>query len=83
MKKKFTLEAIASFFVVGLGQIIKGEGDKGLKLILIFYFVLPSAIYASLLFNALCFLIILAIALFSGIILWGYSFWDAFKHEIS
>ena len=65
------------------GQIIKGEGDKGLKMMLIFYFALPSAVYVSLLLNAYLFLLALGTALFSGIILWGYNIWDAFTHETS
>jgi len=81
MKKKYWIEALASFLVVGLGQILKGEGKKGLKLMLIFYFALPAAIYLSLLINAYLFLIILGFALISGIILWGYNIWDALKHE--
>lgn len=77
MKKFCIWEMIASFFVVGLGQIIKGEGEKGLKLMLAFYFVLPTAIYLTLMFNAYLFLSTLGIILFSGIILWGFNVWDA------
>ena len=83
MKNKRIIEALMSFLVVGLGQIIKGEGDKGLKMMLIFYFALPSAVYVSLLLNAYLFLLALGTALFSGIILWGYNIWDAFTHETS
>lgn len=72
-------EALASFFIVGLGQIIKGEGDKGLKLMLLFYFVLPTAVYLSLMFNAYLFLTILGSALTGGLILWGYNIWDAWR----
>lgn len=77
MKEKHWTEALASFLVVGLGQILKGEGKKGLKLILIFYFVLPALVYLSLLINAYLFLIILGLALIFGIILWGYNVYDA------
>ncbi len=72
---------IASFIVVGLGQILKGEGKKGLNLILIFYFALPSAIYLSLMLNAQLFLLVMGISLISGIIIWIYNIWDALTHE--
>ena len=81
MKRKYWLEAIASFLVVGLGQIIKGEGKKGLKLLLAFYFVLPALIYVSLLINAFLFLVVFGLSLISAVILWVYSIWDALKHE--
>lgn len=83
MHKKHFLEALASFFVVGLGQIIKGEGEKGLKFILIFYFALPAAVYLSLLLNAYLFLAALGICLVSGIFLWCYNLWDALTHATS
>ena len=42
MPSKHWPEALASLLVVGLGQIVKGEGDKGLILMLIFYVVFAS-----------------------------------------
>lgn len=81
MKKRYRMEALASIFVVGLGQILKGEGEKGLKLILVFYFFLPAAVYVSLLLNAYLFLIVLGLALTAGIILWAYNIRDAYIHE--
>jgi hypothetical protein len=70
-------EALASLLIVGLGQIIKKESDKGLKMMLFFYLGLPTAIYAALLINGYLFLLVLALALMSGIILWTYNVWDA------
>ncbi|MGB9612836.1 MAG: hypothetical protein ACPL4K_01485 [Candidatus Margulisiibacteriota bacterium] len=81
MKNKHWLEAGASFFIVGLGQIIKGEGKKGLIFILIFYFVLPTATYLSLMVNAYFFLLVFSFSLIFGIIFWLYNIWDALKHE--
>jgi len=81
MKSKHWLDAVASFFIVGLGQILKGEGKKGLKLLLTFYFVLPVLIYVSLLINAYLFLLVFGLSVISAIILWVYSIWDALKHE--
>jgi hypothetical protein len=81
MKKRHRMEALASVFVVGLGQILKGEGKKGLKLILAFYFFLPAAVYVSLILNAYLFLIALGLALIIGILLWIYNIRDAYIHE--
>jgi len=81
MKNRYRWEGVASFLVVGLGQVIKGEGDKGLKLILAFYLAIPSLIYLSLLLNAYLFLAMLGILIAAEIILWGYNVWDAFTHE--
>lgn len=74
---KHWLEAAASFFVVGLGQIIKGEGQKGLILLLLFYFVLPGLAYAALAVNGYLFLIVLIGVTLSGLFLWLYSLLDA------
>jgi asparagine N-glycosylation enzyme membrane subunit Stt3 len=81
MKSKHWPEAVASFFVVGLGQIVKGEGDKGLKMMLVFYLAMPASLYATLLINGYLFLLTMALVIISGIILWAYNVWDAFKHE--
>ena len=81
MKKRYWVEAVFSFFIVGFGQILKGESKKGLKLLLAFYFVLPALIYAALLINAQLFLIILSLVLLTGICLWLYNIWDALNNE--
>ena len=70
----------ASFFVVGLGQVLKGEGKKGLMLLLIFYLALPALIYLSLMLDAYLFLSALGVCFLSGIIIWVYNFWDALTH---
>ena len=75
--KKHWLEALASLLVVGLGQIVKKEGDKGLKMMLYFYLGLPTMIYVSLMINGYLFLLVLAFALLSGLVLWLYNVWDA------
>jgi len=67
--------------VVGLGQIIKGEGKKGLLLLLFFYFVLPILVYLSLLINAYLFFFVFSFSLLCGIITWVYNIWDALIHE--
>jgi len=70
-------EAFASLLVVGLGQIVKKEGDKGLKMMLSFYLGIPTALYTSLLINGYLFLLVLALCLFFGIIMWIYNVGDA------
>jgi hypothetical protein len=71
------LEALSSLLVVGLGQIIKGEGKKGVILLLVFYFLLPAAVYLSLLVSGQIFLYVLGLALLCAIILWVYSIGEA------
>lgn len=79
---KYPWETLASILIVGLGQIIKGQGRKGLRYILFFYFTLPSAVYLSLLLNATLFFIVLGVAVIIGILLWGYNVWDAYSEEV-
>ena len=83
-KKKTTIyyaEGFASFLLVGLGQILKGEGEKGLKLVLWFYFALPALSYFSLMINGYLFIFVLSFSLILGFILWVYSIYDALKNE--
>jgi len=60
---------------------VKHPKYKGLKLLLVFYFALPSIVYVSLLINGYLFLIVLGIVLVFGIIVWAYNVWDAWNHE--
>lgn len=83
MKKDRLLAALASFFVVGLGQVLRGEGRKGLKMMLAFYFVFPISIYAALIFSGLLALIALGLVSIAGILLWVYGIIDAFTYEKS
>jgi hypothetical protein len=69
--------AIFSVLVVGLGQIIKGESEKGLALLLIIYFVLPAAVYLSLLIGSYLFIYVLGFSIIFGIMLWIYNILDA------
>ncbi|OGC11251.1 hypothetical protein A3K48_01845 [candidate division WOR-1 bacterium RIFOXYA12_FULL_52_29] len=81
MNKARLIAAIASFLVVGLGQIIRGEKRKGLKLMLAVYFVLPSAVYLALLISGVLTLIVLGLGSIAAIIIWAYSVIDAFTYE--
>jgi hypothetical protein len=71
------IAAVLSIFVAGLGQIIKGEGKKGVAVLLIIYFVLPALVYLSLLLKSSLFLFVLGFAIIFGIILWTYNIMDA------
>lgn len=75
--KKYYFEAFASALVVGLGQILKGETEKGIILLLIFYLSIPAAVYFSLLINAYLFIFVLGISVFCSIILWIYNIREA------
>jgi len=81
MNRKHWVEALFSFFIIGSGQVLKGDGEKGLKLILITYFVIPIAIYLSLAINGLLFLTVMGIAIIFLILLWIYNIWDALTYE--
>jgi len=76
MKLHF-ISAICSVLIVGLGQIIKGQNKKGILLLLVFYFVLPSLVYISLIINGYLFLYVFSFAIISAIILWIYNIGDA------
>ncbi len=78
MKRKYFYgAALASLFVTGLGQVIKGESEKGLLLILCFYIVLPAAVYISLLLSGVLFPYLFSFIVIFGIILWLYGVLDA------
>jgi hypothetical protein len=80
LRDKHWIAALFSVFMVGLGQVIKGEGKKGLILILVFYFVLPALVFLSLAINDYLFLIVLSLVILSEIGLWLYNIGDAFLH---
>ena len=81
MKKRYFWPALASIFVVGLGQVIKGEGTKGLLMVLAFYFALPGLIYLTLMINAYLFLTTLGIGIICGTVLWLNNLFDAWSNE--
>lgn len=81
MKRRHWPEAFFSFFIIGLGQVLKGDGEKGLKLILIAYFILPIVIYLSLAINGLLFLSVLGLSIIFLFLLWLYNIWDALTNE--
>jgi hypothetical protein len=70
-------KALCSLFITGLGQIVKGEGKKGLFLMLLFYLALPAIIYLTLLLTGFIFPYLFGFIVIFAIILWGYSIFDA------
>lgn len=77
MRKWHYIEGIASFFIVGLGQILHGESSKGLKMILAVYLAVPFAVFSSLAINGYLFLLVLAICSMLAISIWINSIWTA------
>jgi len=78
MKTKY-LYALLSFLIVGLGQIAKGDAEKGVKFILLFYFALPALIYLSLMISGGVFLLVFGIGIIFAIIFWMYNIIDAYQ----
>jgi len=68
-----------SFLVVGLGQIFKGEGEKGLKFILVFYFTLPLLLYLCLSLSGGLFLLVFGVGTIFAVIFWLYNVVDAYR----
>jgi len=68
-----------SLLVVGLGQILKGEAEKGLKFMLLFYFALPLLLYFTLAISGALFLVIFGFTTIFAVIFWIYNIWDAYR----
>ena len=68
--------------VAGLGQIIKGDAGKGLKLMLWFYMGFPMMIFGSLLLNAYLFLVCLAVFVVAYPVIWILNIMDAYSTQI-
>ena len=80
--KRYRGPAIASFFVIGLGQIFKEETELGLKLLLTFYFAIPLLLVVLMHLSGLLFLIFFSLCVVSYPIAWAYSIWDAYRRQI-
>lgn len=81
-RKRYLMPAIASAAVAGLGQIIKGDGKKGLKLILWLYFGFPFIVILSMIINPFIFLIVTAVTVIVYPVIWAYNILDAFTCQI-
>jgi hypothetical protein len=81
-RKKYLAPAIFSALIVGLGQALKGDNKKGLKLMVWFYLGFPILIYGALLLNSYIFLIVLAIFVILYPIVWILNIMDAYSAHI-
>lgn len=72
---------MASAAVAGLGQIIKGDAGKGLKIMLWFYLGFPIIIYGSLLLNAYLFLAVFATFVVLYPVIWAFNIFDAYSTQ--
>ena len=73
------IPAIFSFFIVGLGQIIKGQSEKGLKFMLLIYFIIPMLLYLFFMIKAELFLLMLGFFTIFYLIFWVYNIMDAYR----
>jgi len=73
------LPVLCSFFLVGLGQLVKGQGEKAVKFMLLFYFALPALLYASLMISGGLFLVVFGVVTVFAIIFWAYNIFDAYQ----
>jgi len=69
--------AILSACIIGLGQIIKGDSDKGIKWMLFFYFFFPALTYVALKLHGYAFLFIFGFGIIAYPIFWIYNILDA------
>jgi hypothetical protein len=81
-RKKYYMPAAASAAVAGLGQVIKGDAGKGLKMMLWFYLGFPMIIFGSLLLNAYLFLAIFAVFVVLYPVIWAFNIFDAYSAQI-
>jgi hypothetical protein len=81
-RKKYRVPAILSALVAGLGQIIKGDAKKGLKIMLWFYLGFPILIIISLLLNAYLFLMVFAVFVLIYPLIWALNIFDAYSSQI-
>lgn len=80
-RKKYYVPAVLSALVAGLGQTIKGDGKKGLKIMLWFYLGIPIIIIGTLLLNAYLFLMVFAVSVILYPIIWIMNIIDAYSAQ--
>jgi uncharacterized membrane-anchored protein YitT (DUF2179 family) len=81
-REKYLASAIFSALVAGLGQIVKGEAKKGLKIMIWFYMGMPMLIMATFLLNPYLFLVTLAAFVVIYPAFWAYNIMDAYSKQI-
>ncbi len=80
-RKKYLFPAAASAAVAGLGQVIKGQAGKGLKIMLWFYLGFPIIFFGSLLLNAYLFLAVFAAFVVLYPVIWVFNILDAYMMQ--
>jgi TM2 domain-containing membrane protein YozV len=73
--------ALASALIVGLGQILKGQTEKGFILLLTTYLAVPAILYLAFLRSGGSFLLLFGISVVALSVLWIYNVIDAFLSE--
>ncbi|MFA4905290.1 MAG: hypothetical protein WC645_02180 [Candidatus Margulisiibacteriota bacterium] len=71
--------ALFSLLLVGGGQLFKGQGEKAVKFMLLFYFTLPALLYASLMISGGLFLAVFGVATVFAVMFWMYNIFDAYQ----
>ena len=61
---------------------VKGDADKGLKIMLWLYLGFPMMIYGSLLLNAYFFLVVFAVFVVLYPLIWALNIFDAYSSQI-
>lgn len=82
VRKKYLAPAIFSAAVAGLGQIMKGDNKKGLKIMLWFYMGFPVMIVGSFLLNPYIFLMVFAGAVVLYPLFWIMNIIDAYSAQV-
>ncbi|MBI5699459.1 hypothetical protein HZC35_04010 [Candidatus Saganbacteria bacterium] len=73
------LPALVSLLLVGGGQSLKGQGEKAIKFMLLFYFALPALLYASLIISGGLFVVVFGVVVVFAVIFWLYNIIDAYQ----
>jgi hypothetical protein len=81
MEKWHKKEAFLSALVIGLGQIAKGDSERGIKLVLWFYVAIPSLLVISLYISGILFVFLFTLSILLYPIFWIYSIYDALTKE--
>ncbi|MBI5701628.1 hypothetical protein HZC34_07315 [Candidatus Saganbacteria bacterium] len=76
MSRNFALVIFSALFI-GSGQILKGETEKGIKIMLAFYFGVPLILYFTLGISGGLFVIVFGITIIFTVLFWLYNIWDA------
>jgi|GEM_PF-680304 len=81
-RKIYLLPALCSFFVIGLGQVVKGDSKRALRWILFFYIFYPGLTYVALLIHGNAFAVMLAMAVIVYPLFWIYNVIDALFKKV-